>query len=598
MFPRLVNFVRTRQFAFRCIVIGVVLATLFVFCFGQLASIQLLNGKSTAEAATAGRTMKVPVGARRGKILDANGAVLSQSVERYTIIGDPEAAQSFQPIDCTPQTKDYCHQVDGKPVGVTGAAAVGRLLAPLLGMSSMEIGAKLSVGGHYAVLKRDVEPNVKRAIEKLNLGDVVQGQLSQNRVYANGTMMGALLGGVDDSGTGVAGLEQTENAELAGKDGYKVYQQGNGGVEIPGTLSQSVQARDGSDVSLTIDADVDWYVKKVLVDGKKKYNADWAIACVEDTRTHQIIALDDSDEIEAGSDQAKLNVSRAVSQTFEPGSIGKVFSMAGLMQSDLHQMSDKFRVPDHLDKNGQVFKDVLPHPVSNWTMAGILQESSNVGMVMASEKYTSAQRYDFLTKFGIGQPTGLGLPGESQGTLRGPETWDGRTRDTILFGQGYATNVLQLTNAIATVADDGVYQKPSIIKTVTDANGHETVPAKSNGRRVVDHKADAQLLDAMESSAEHYQQFSGVDGYRVAAKSGTAEVSGGDGKLSGIVSDWSGILPADNPRFVVTVVMGNPQGSLGGMTSGPLFKQIGEFLMQKYEVPNSTPRKGAIPVQW
>lgn len=598
MVPRLVNFVRTRQFAFRCVVIGVVLAMLFVWCFGQLASIQLLNGKSTAEAATAGRTLKVPVGARRGKILDANGAVLSQSVERYTIIGDPEAAQSFEPIDCTPQTQGNCHQIDGKPVGVKGAAAVGRMLAPVLGMSSMEIGAKLSVGGHYAVLKRNVEPNVKRAIEKLNLGDVVQGQLCQNRVYANGTMMGALLGGVDDSSAGVAGLEQLENGELAGKDGYKVYQQGNGGVEIPGTQSQSVQARDGSDVKLTIDADVDWYVKKVLVEGKQKYGADWAIAAVEDTRTHQIVALDDSDEIEAGSDQAKLNVSRAVSQTFEPGSIGKVFSMAGLMQTGLHQMSDKFQVPDRMDKNGQVFKDVLPHPVSNWTMAGILQESSNVGMVMASDKYTSAERYDYLTKFGIGQPTGLNLPGESQGTLHGPQSWDGRTRDTILFGQGYATNVLQLTNAIATVADDGVYQKPSIIKTVTDPDGHENAPAKTPGRRVIDHQANTQLLDAMESSAEHYQQFSGVDGYRVAAKSGTAEVSGGDGKLSSIISDWSGILPADNPRFVVTVVMSNPQGSLGGMTSGPLFKQIGEFLMQKYEVPNSAPRKGAIPVQW
>jgi cell division protein FtsI (penicillin-binding protein 3) len=102
----------------------------------------------------------------------------------------------------------------------------------------------------------------------------------------------------------------------------------------------------------------------------------------------------------------------------------------------------------------------------------------------------------------------------------------------------------------------------------------------------------------MESAADHYQAFAGVDGYRVAAKSGTAEVPGADGKLSSIISDWSGIIPADDPRFVVTVVMKNPHGSFGGLTSGPVFKQIGEFLMQKYEVPTSAPRKNAIAVDW
>ncbi|MCI1222521.1 MAG: penicillin-binding protein 2 [Bifidobacterium subtile] len=587
-----------KGFVSRSTSIGVIMALVAMLCIGQLASIQLLNGKSTAQAATASRTLPVTISAQRGKILDANGSVLAQSVERYTIVGDPQAAQSFRPTTCTADTKNYCQQIDGKPVGTTGAAAVARLLAPALGMDAMELGAKLSVPGRYAVLKKDVAPEVKRAIDKLGLGGIIYGELSSERLYANGTMIGALLGGVDAEGKGVAGVEQMENKALTGKDGYKVFQQGNGGEEIPGTVTESKDAVNGSDVTLTVDADVDWYLKKVLAEGKDQYQADWALAVVQDVRTGQIVALDDTDQIDAGSDDAKLNVAKVVSQTFEPGSVGKVISISGMLQSGARQLTDKFTVPDHINKNGQVFQDAEDHGAEHWTLAGILEQSSNVGMVMASDNYSSEQRYEFMTKFGLGQSSGLGLPGESSGALSGPQLWDGRTKDTVLFGQGYSVNALQLTNAIATIANKGVRQQQSIIKSVSDANGHVSTPSEPQPTRVVDEQVAAQVSDAMESAADHYQAFAGVDGYRVAAKSGTAEVPGADGKLSSIISDWSGIIPADDPRFVVTVVMKNPHGSFGGLTSGPVFKQIGEFLMQKYEVPTSAPRKNAIAVDW
>ncbi|WP_434735007.1 peptidoglycan D,D-transpeptidase FtsI family protein [Bifidobacterium tibiigranuli] len=588
----------TKGFVSRSTTICLIMTLVALLCIGQLASIQLLHGRSTAQAATASRTLPVTISAQRGKILDTNGSVLAQSVERYTIVADPQAAQSFKPTACTPDTKDYCQQVDGKPIDTTGAAAVARILAPTLGMDPMELGAKLSVPGRYAVLKKDVDPEVKRTIDKLGLGGIIYGELSNERLYSNGTMIGALLGGVDAQGKGVAGIEQMENAALTGKNGYKVYQQGNGGEEIPGTLAESKDAVNGSDVALTVDSDVDWYVKKVLAEGKQKYQADWALAVVQDVRTGQIVALDDTDQIEAGGDDAKLNVAKVVNQTFEPGSIGKVVSMAGMLQSGGSQLTDKFTVPDQINKNGQVFHDAENHAADHWTLAGILQQSSNVGMVMASGNYSSEQRYDFMTKFGFGQNSGMGLPGESSGTLASPQLWDGRTKDTVLFGQGYTVNALQLTNAVATIANKGVRQQQSIIKSVTDANGHVSTPSEPQPTRVVDEQVASQMSDAMESAAAQYQAFSGVDGYRIAAKSGTAEVVGADGRLSSIVSDWSGIIPADNPRFVITVVMKNPHGSFGGLTSGPVFKQIGEFLMQKYEVPTSAPRKNAIPVTW
>lgn len=588
-------------FAARCIAVGMILAIVACTCFGKLIQVQLLDGQATAEAATNSRTSKVVVSAKRGRILASNGTVLAQSVERYNIIGVPDAATSFTPVDCgTKQAKalGYCHSIDGKPVGVSGAAAVARLLAPLLDMDAMELGADLNGTNQYVILKKDVTPQVKRAIDKLNLGGIVYGELSSQRVYAENTLIGALLGGVNDDGSGASGLELTLNKQLSGTDGYTVYQRGNGGEVIPGTVSKTKAAQDGSDVTLTIDSDVDWYVKRVLTEGVASSHAKWGIAVVEDALTGEILALEDSDAIQAGSSEAKASASRAVSQTFEPGSIGKVPALAAILQNGVHKIDDHFTVPYEYTSEGQKFHDAVYHPDKRWTLAGILQNSSNSGMVMAAEKLTSQQRYDMLTKFGIGQATGLNLPGESRGVLGTPSSWDGRTKNTVLFGQGYTVNALQLSRVVSVIANKGVNRQQSLIKSVTDKNGKPVDMLNRSAARVLDEKIANQVRNTMESALEEYKDVAGVNGYRVAVKSGTAEVVGSDGSLSSIIADFAGIIPANDPRFIVTVVMQDPDGSYGGTTSGKLFAKIGEFLMQKYDVPNSPARTDAIPVEW
>lgn len=593
---------RLDSFMMRCLAIGLTLAVVAGACLIQLASVQLLQGRATAQAATDMRTSRITIRSNRGRITDTNGTVLAQSVERYNIIGIPDAATAFTPVACgskQAKTLGYCHQIDGKPVGATGAAAVARLLAPVLKVDALELGAKLNGDGMYLVIKKDVTPAVKRKIDKLGLAGIVYGELSSERVYAENTLLGSLLGGVNDEGEGAAGLERTLNETLKGTDGYTVYQRSNGGgAVIPGTVTESKDAVDGKDVSLTIDADVDWYVKKVLTEGVASFHAKWGVAVVEDCRTGEIIALEDSDQIQAGSDSAKLNASKAVTQTFEPGSVGKVPALAAILESGAHKIDDKFTVPYEIDWNGQKFHDSHEHGSEHWTLAGILSNSSNVGMVMAAKDVTPQQRYDMLTKFGIGQSTGLDLPGETNGVLTQSSSWDGRTKDTVLFGQGYTVNPLQLTRAISIIANDGVSRRQSVIKSVTDADGHVTDKVHNEATRVLDEEHARQIRNAMESVGEEYKSTAGVEGYRVAAKTGTAEVAGADGRLTSIVADFVGILPADNPRFVVTVIMQDPDGTYGGLTSGALFSKIGEFLMQKYEVPNSSPRTDAIAVDW
>ncbi|WP_317643678.1 penicillin-binding protein 2 [Bombiscardovia apis] len=579
-------------------VVGIILSLVAFVALGKLAWIQLLDGQSTAEAAAKSRTVPRTLRAQRGKIVDTNGMVLAQSLERYTIAGSPKAAADFIPIKCTTQTKDYCHAIDGKPVGASGPAAVARLLAPVLGMNQMELGAQLTGTGSYVVLKKEVTPQVKRAIDKLNLAGVISAELSNQRSYPHGDLMGSLIGGVDTDGKGVAGIEYMENGLLTGKNGYEVYQQGRQGQQIPGTETKSKQPVNGKDVSLTIDGDVQWYVQKALADGKAKYQAGWAIAIVQEVGTGRLVAIADTENRPAGSAEAKMNPPLVVTQTFEPGSIGKTITLAGMLQEGVRSMDDKFTVPDHIKVDGQEYHDATHHSDEHWTMAGILQNSSNVGMVMASDKYSDQKRYDYLTKFGIGQPSGLGLQGESRGLLTTPQTWDRRTRNTVLFGQGYATNAIQLTNAVATIANNGVRNQQSLIKNVSDLNDKSDPEATGKPTRVVDEHVASQVMNGMESVAEKFKSVASVNGYRVASKTGTAEVAGQNGALTSIISDWVGVIPADNPRFVVTVVMKDPQGTYGGLTAGPVFAQIGEFLMQKYEVPPSVPRTDAIPVEW
>ncbi|AYZ21568.1 peptidoglycan D,D-transpeptidase FtsI family protein [Gardnerella vaginalis] len=599
-------------FAKKCVIVAIIFAFVATCAIVKLSFIQLINARSTAQAAQAERIRTKPILARRGRILDTNGSVLAQSVERYNIIADPMNAQAFKPTPCTKQTAGNCHSINGKDVEGTGAVAVARLLAPILHMSSVEIGGKISGLGRYAVIKRNVKPSVKRAIDRLNLSGCVYAENSSERVYSSGPILGALIGSVKDAEEssrpeakgrrgeiGESGLELSQDKVLTGTDGYQKYQGNNVGNEkIPGTVSEYKDAVNGNDIKLTIDSDVDWYVKKVLLDGMKQYKAGWGIAVVQDIRTGEILALEDTDDIKAGSSAARASVSKAVSQTFEPGSIGKVFAMAGMVQSGARQLSDKFSVPGTIDKQGQVFHDSHSHGIERLTLAGILKESSNVGMILAGEKYPNNKRYEFLSKFGIGQYTGLGLQGESPGLLPSVQAWDGRKQNTVLFGQGYATNALQITNAIATIANKGVRLQQSIIKSVIDPHGRVSEHKRPQATRVLDEHVASQMLNAMESTAESYKNFISINGYRVAAKSGTAEVAGFGGGLSSIVADCAGVIPVDNPRFAITVALSNPQGTFGVVTAAPLLKAIGEFLMQKYDVPVSTPRSNPIAVEW
>ncbi len=251
-----------------------------------------------------------------------------------------------------------------------------------------------------------------------------------------------------------------------------------------------------------------------------------------------------------------------------------------------------FTVPDRLTMpNGQSFSDNDPHETQRLTTAGVLASSSNTGTVQIGDKIDDEVRYGYLRGFGFGQRTGIELPGETPGQLRKPDSWDSRTRYTTMFGQGMSVSLLQNTSMVATIGNGGVRVDPHIVDGLTDGEGRFLPTETGEGTRVVDEQTANKVIAMMEgvTAPGGTGVLGRVEGYRVAAKTGTAQISDGQGGLSSRLGSYVGLAPAEDPKLAVGVVMYKPPGmSYGGVTAAPVFRDVMGFGLRQMGVPPST----------
>jgi cell division protein FtsI (penicillin-binding protein 3) len=564
---------------------------------GRLVQVQVFQGPALAAAAQADRLTTNVQLAHRGNIVDANGTVLATSVDRYTIVADQLAIQGFRANGRV--------DTEGEPVQ-DGALGIAQLLGPVLGKSKAELAAQLNGDSRYQVLAKDVVPEVQRAIADLRLQAYVRTELSSRRTYPAGTVAGTLVGFVDDQQTGQGGIEKAYDDILAGTDGRMVFERGRDGVMIPGAERESVEAVPGSDVVLTIDADVQWKAEDLLDEAVSRTGAQYGIAIVHDVRTGELLALADSGDVDP-NDRSTAKVaegSRAVKDVFEPGSTGKVISVAAALEEGYWEPTDRFEVPyRYTAPNGQQFKDSHEHPVQRLTLAGILAHSSNTGTVQFGEKIPPQVRYDYLRKFGFGAPSGLGLPGESKGLLPAESALknDPRTPYTILFGQGLAVNAMQATQVFSTVANGGVMMTPTLYEGSRTPDGELVTAPREEGRRVISAETADTLLHMMEAvtGEEGTGTTAQVPGYRVAGKTGTAQIF--EQGATRYMASFIGVAPADDPRYTVGVFLKEPRSSIfGGVVAAPVFSDLMGYTLQKMDVPPSEPaaRDEQIPLEW
>lgn len=569
--------------------IGALVLTVFLVFGGRLVWVQAVEGDELAEEARNSRLRTSPIDAPRGDILDADGELLATSVERYNVGVNQRLVASFEQKDD-----------DGEVVG-TGAVAAAKLLAPLLGVDAAELGAQLVGDSTFVYLAKGLTPEQWHEIDALGIPGIEPERVTE-RVYPNGTTAGNVLGYVGREGSGLAGLELVYDDELTGTPGRILREIGNNGQVIPTGTREETPAEPGHTLNTSIDRDLQYHAQDVLDQQVDRFGAAWGAAVVMEVETGRVLALVDSDAVDPNNYQdwpEEARGSRAVTSPFEPGSTGKVYTFAAALDQGVITPESVFTVPSTIvTPNGQRISDTYDNATEQRTATGILTNSSNTGTVQIGDLMTDDLRYDYMRRFGLGAPTGIELPGESSGVLREPDQWDGRTRYTTMFGQGYSLTLLQNTAAMATIGNGGEKVTPRLVDGLTDAGGRFHEAAEPETERVVSEDAADDLIAMMESVMhEGTGKLAQVDGYRVAGKTGTAEIVDGSGGLGARAATFVGLAPAEDPEIAIGVVVYKPAGDgYGSVVAGPVFGDVMRFALHQRGIAPSTTPTPALPL--
>ncbi|MFP5311185.1 MAG: peptidoglycan D,D-transpeptidase FtsI family protein, partial [Actinomycetes bacterium] len=445
-----------------------------------------------------------------------------------------------------------------------------------------------------------VKPDVEDRISKLQVPGIVAEGVSK-RVYPNGAVAGGVVGFLQDGTTGQAGIEQTQDDQLKGKDGKRLFEIGADGLRIPVGLDELTPPENGKDVKLTLNSDLQYFAQQAIQSQADKLSAEWGVIIVMDAKTGNLLALADTnspDPNNPGLVAAKDRGVRSVTAAYEPGSVEKMITAAAVIDEGLAGPLDKFTIPPTYTVDGQTFSDAFTHGTEERTLAGIIGYSMNTGTVMAGQRLSKQQRYDWLKKFGIGEAPDIELPATASGILTPADQWDGRQQYTVLFGQGVSQSTLQTVRAFQSIANNGVMLQPRLIDSYISPDGtEEKVPAQPS-RQIVSDSTAQQVQDILESAVTEGEiKDAGIDGYRVGAKTGTSESPCDDGKsgFCGYTASIVGMAPMDDPRFIVEVVLQRPKGSIYGITNGPVFRSVMSQALRTYNVQPSTGEPARMP---
>lgn len=569
-----------------------IMLTLLLVVGGKLFLVQGLDVGGMAEAALNKRMTQTVLPAERGSILDSNGVVLANSLIRYNLVVDQVT---------NTKTEKFWRLVEGqdKLVEVTRDQGISEL-ALVLGMDADDLRKAVTGESKYYIVAKDLKPDVEDRISKLQIPGIVTEGVSK-RVYPNGSVAGGIIGFLQDGYTGQAGIEQTQDELLKGADGKRLFEIGADGLRIPVGLDELTPPQDGKDVRLTLNSDLQYFAQQAIQSQSDKLGAEWGIIIVMDAKTGNLIAMADTnspDPNDPGLVAAKDRGVRSVTAAYEPGSVEKMITAAALIEEGKSSPLDTFTLPPSYTVDGQTFSDSFAHGTEERTLAGILGWSMNTGTVMAGQRLSKEQRFDWLQKFGIGEAPDVGLPATASGILTPADQWDDRQEYTVLFGQGVSQSTLQTVRAFQTIANNGVMLQPRLIDSYISPDGTEEKVAPQPSRQVVSDNTAQQVQDILESAVTEGQiKDAAIDGYRVGAKTGTSESPCDDGKsgFCGYTASIVGMAPMDDPRFIVEVVLQRPKGSIYGITQGPVFRSVMSQALRTYNVQPSTGEPARLP---
>jgi len=543
---------------------------------GRLVEIQAVRGETLAAEALDQRMKVLALPAQRGAILDSDGAPLAVTVEARNLTAD--------------QTL------------VTDPAAVAAALAPILGADADVLATRLTGTRRFVYLAKSLTPEIWNRIRDLRLPGIFSEETSR-RVYPSGMLAANVVGFVGDEGLGLGGLEYAFEDQLTGTPGEMTYEGGLSGGAIPTGARSLTEAQSGTDITLTIDRDIQYVAQETLAAQVKASRSDSGTVVVMDPQTGDILALATVPTFDAndpGAADAKDLGNRALTEVFEPGSTAKLMTLAAVVNEGKANAYSWFKIPPKLVRGDEDFQDHTPHGTLNLTLAGIMAKSSNIGTILAAERIGGRKLEKYLKKFGIGESTGLGFPGEASGYLLPRDQWSSTSLPTIAFGQGFSVNAVQAASVFATIANDGVRLTPRLVDSLTADDGTIETPETAKPARVVSAETAQQVRAMLETvvGPGGTAPNAGVPGYRVGGKTGTAQAFDEScGCYRGVVASFVGMAPIDAPEMVVGVFLMNPKvGRYGGQLGGPVFKRVMTYALQSRQIPPTGAQASRLPL--
>ncbi|GGC81727.1 peptidoglycan D,D-transpeptidase FtsI family protein [Undibacterium terreum] len=508
------------------------------------------------------RTLELP--ATRGRITDRNGQVLASSV--------PVKAVWAIPDDVLEAPKEKI-----------------RALAGLLEMSEAELRKKLDSDRQFVYLKRQVEQETAAKIVALGI-DGIETRKEYKRFYPEGDAMAHVVGFTNVEDVGQEGIELASEKSLAGKTGSRRVIKDRLG-RIVEDIESIREPHDGKDMTLSIDSKIQYIAFTHLKEAVEKHHAKAGAAVVLDVKTGEVLALVNLPSYNP-NDRSVLTGAqlrnRVMTDTFEPGSIMKPFTVALALETGRVTPETPFQTaPGVMMIGPSVIHDA--HKESVLTVAQVIQKSSNIGTAKMALQMRPQEMWEMFTSLGFGQPPKLGFPGAVAGRLRNYKTWKPIEQATMSFGHGVSVSLIQIARAYTIFARNGDLIPLSFQK----------LDAPPVGHRVISEKVATELRNMMETVTQPggTATQARIAGYRVAGKTGTAHKVEGGKYVRKYVGDFVGFAPVSNPRVIVAVMIDEPTvgGYYGGVVAAPVFAAITANVLRSMNVPPDSSVTSIIP---
>lgn len=537
----------------------------FMVILGRLYRVQVIRHAELHERASQQYLRSVTLRSARGRILDRDGHVLATSVLAPSIYAVPS-------------------ELDDPPVAALR-------LAEVLQRSSVDISRRLAAKTQFVWLARQVSPDTVARVQALGLKGV-HFRREVRRYYPKRHLAGQVLGFVGVDGQGLGGLEYQYDKALAGQPLRLVLRHDAVGRQVRQAVGVPVEQPRGADLYVTIDEWLQHLAEREIAAQVLATGAKSGLVLMMQPYTGDLLAVAAYPFFDPNKfrnpEQRAWQRNRAITDPVEPGSTFKLVVAAAALEEDVAQLDEMFFCEDGVMRLGR--RQIRDHDPYEWlSFADVFAYSSNIGVVKIGERLRPDQLYHYIRRFGFGEKSRIGLPGEAAGQIRPPSEWSRFSPASLVIGQEVAVTPLQLATAFASIANGGDLVRPRIVKRI-DWNGHSQHVPVAVRRQVVSPVIATRLTTILTQAVAYGTgQKAGLENYAVAGKTGTAQkVDSERGGYSSrkVVASFVGYVPAQAPQFVMLVMLDEPRRlRWGGQAAAPVFRRIAQRALPYLQVP-------------